>query len=103
VLAAFVRVLGEEHPDTLTSKGNLAETLRAQGDLEDARELLAAAFDTASDKLGAAHPTTLSLIRSLAEVLRELGETEEALDLLSRVAELQSPPPREPPGSSRSS
>jgi hypothetical protein len=27
------RVLGHEHPDTLISMGNLAETLRAQGDL----------------------------------------------------------------------
>ena len=27
------RVLGDEHPDTLTAMNNLAETLRAQGDL----------------------------------------------------------------------
>jgi hypothetical protein len=39
VLAARVRLLGEEHPDTLMSKNNLAATLQAQGDLEGARRL----------------------------------------------------------------
>jgi hypothetical protein len=39
VLAVSSRVLGEEHPDTLTSMNDLAETLRAQGDLPGARAL----------------------------------------------------------------
>jgi hypothetical protein len=39
VLAACVRLLGEEHRDTLTSKANLAETLQAQGDLDGSRRL----------------------------------------------------------------
>jgi len=34
-----VRLLGEEHPHTLASRSNLAETLRAQSDEAGAREL----------------------------------------------------------------
>src|SRR5574341_1016733 len=36
---AYRRLLGDEHPDTLTAKGNLASTLRARGDLAHAQEL----------------------------------------------------------------
>ncbi len=32
VLAARIRVIGKEHPATLVSMSNLAETLRVQGD-----------------------------------------------------------------------
>ena len=39
VLAACVRLLGEEHTETLTSKNNLAATLDELGDLEGARRL----------------------------------------------------------------
>jgi eukaryotic-like serine/threonine-protein kinase len=39
VLAARVRLLGEEHPDTQAVRDNLAATLAAQGDLEGARRL----------------------------------------------------------------
>ena len=38
VLDASRRVLGGEHPDTLTSMNNLAGTLEAQGDLPGARK-----------------------------------------------------------------
>ncbi len=38
-LAARRRLLGDEHPDTLSSMNNLAETLGALGDHAGAREL----------------------------------------------------------------
>jgi len=38
-LAGRRRVLGEDHPDTLTSMNNLAETRRALGDLDGARQM----------------------------------------------------------------
>jgi Tetratricopeptide repeat len=37
----FKRVLGAEHPDTLTSMGNLASMYRNQGRWEEAEELQA--------------------------------------------------------------
>jgi bacterioferritin-associated ferredoxin len=39
VLEARRRVLGEEHPDTLTAMNNLAQTLGAQGDHGAGRKL----------------------------------------------------------------
>ena len=39
MLEAEARLLGKEHPDTLTSMNNLALTLYAQGDLSGARTL----------------------------------------------------------------
>ncbi len=39
VLAACLRLSGEEHRDTRVARSNLARTLRAQGDLDGARRL----------------------------------------------------------------
>ena len=39
VFAGWGRLLGKEHPDTLTSMSNLAMTLKAQGDMAGARKL----------------------------------------------------------------
>src|SRR5262249_10291765 len=39
VLATRRRILGDEHPDTLTAMGNLATSLSAQGDVAGARTL----------------------------------------------------------------
>ena len=39
VLESRQRVLGEDHPNTLTSMNNLAWTLYAQGNLSEAREM----------------------------------------------------------------
>ncbi|KAL2199928.1 hypothetical protein P885DRAFT_75110 [Corynascus similis CBS 632.67] len=38
------RVLGEDHPDTLTSMANLACTWKSQGRLEDALDLIKTCF-----------------------------------------------------------
>jgi len=40
------RVLGEEHPDTLTSMANLAETYRNQEQWKEAKELEAQLMET---------------------------------------------------------
>ena len=50
------RVLGEEHPDTLTSMNNLAETLRAQGDHDGARQLQERVLEVRTRVLGEEHP-----------------------------------------------
>ena len=54
------RVLGDEHPDTLTSMSNLAETLRAQGDLAGARALQERGAGGRRRVLGEEHPDTLT-------------------------------------------
>jgi hypothetical protein len=59
------RLLGAEHPDTLTSMNNLAETLHALGELAGARELQEQALDGRRRLLGPEHPDTLGSINNL--------------------------------------
>ena len=54
------QVLGEEHPDTLTSQNNLAVTLRVQGDLAGARAHQEAVWAARRRVLGEEHPATTS-------------------------------------------
>lgn len=65
------RVLGSEHPDTLSSMGNIALTLRAQGDLAGALTLNEQALDIRRRVLGPEHPSTLRAERVLAEIAAE--------------------------------
>ena len=70
VLEARRRVLGEEHPDTLTAANNLAQTLRAQGELARAGELQEGVLEARRRVLGAEHPDTLKAASHAAEMLR---------------------------------
>jgi len=67
-----LRVLGEEHPDTLSSMSSLAEMLRAQGNLEGARDLHEKALDVRSRVLGDQHPDTRESVVNLAATLQAL-------------------------------
>ena len=82
VLATRRRTLGPEHPDTITSMNNLAETLRSQGDLSGARRLYEAVLELRRRVLGSDHHDTLTSMNNLAETLRE-SRPSRALD--SRV------------------
>ena len=54
------RVLGEEHPDTLTNMNNLAFTLRGQGSLSRAISLMEDCCKLQTPVLGPQHPYTIS-------------------------------------------
>ena len=60
------RVLGAGHPDTLTTRGNLAEWTGRAGDAAGARDQNAALVRVMERVLGAEHPYTLTARRSLA-------------------------------------
>ena len=53
------RVLGAEHPDTLTPRGNLARWTGEAGDAAGARDQYAALLPIRERVLGAEHPETL--------------------------------------------
>src|SRR5215475_11722047 len=76
------RVLGPDHPDTLASANNLAETRYALGELAGARELHEATYDTCQRVLGPDHPDTLASANNLAETRYALGELAGARELL---------------------
>ncbi len=65
------RVLGEEHPHTLTSMNNLAATLSALGDASGARELDEEALSVRRRVLGEEHPDTLQSMNNLCVLLEE--------------------------------
>ena len=60
------RVLGAEHPDTLTGMANLASTYRNQGLWKEAEELFVQVIETRKRVLGAEHPDTLTSMNNLA-------------------------------------
>ena len=68
VLEAMKRLLGDEHPGTLTSMSNLAITLWRQGEAAAARHLQQAATAGRSHVLGAAHPDTVAALETLRQM-----------------------------------
>jgi hypothetical protein len=70
-------VLGEDHPDTLTSANRLAADLRTLGEYERARALDEDTLARRRRALGDDHPDTLTSAGNLAADLRALGEPDE--------------------------
>ncbi|KAF1828794.1 hypothetical protein BDW02DRAFT_204722 [Decorospora gaudefroyi] len=60
------RVLGDEHPHTLSSIGNLASTYGNQGRWKEAEELEVQVMEARKRVLGNEHPHTLTSIDNLA-------------------------------------
>ncbi|KAF2186892.1 kinesin light chain [Zopfia rhizophila CBS 207.26] len=87
VLEIEKRVLGVEHPDTLTSMANLASTYRNQGRWKEAEELDVQVMETSLRVLGAEHPDTLSSMTNLASTYRNQGRWKEAEELEVQVME----------------
>ena len=61
------RVLGDEHPDTLTSMNNLAFTMKELGRKMEAIKLMAECVKLRNRVLGTEHPYTLSSSIVLAD------------------------------------
>ena len=78
VVKGHEKVLGAEHPATLTSVSNLALVLQRQGKYEAAEEMNQRALKGCEKLLGAEHPDTLTNINNLALVLQCQGKHEAA-------------------------
>lgn len=70
VLAMQSRILGPDHPETLTTKANLAATMSRQGNYEEAKRLEMSVLRTMQRLLGPAHPHTLFAKENLEYTLR---------------------------------
>ena len=79
------RVLGPEHPDTLTSVNNLAALLRIKGDYAQAEPLYRRALKGRERILGKNHPDTLESVNNLALLLSDKGDYAQAESLLRRL------------------
>jgi hypothetical protein len=60
VMETYRRVLGEEHPDTLSTMNDLAFTMKEQGRKEDAIKLMIEYVQLRERILGLGHPYILS-------------------------------------------
>ncbi|UOX93554.1 FxSxx-COOH system tetratricopeptide repeat protein [Amycolatopsis sp. FBCC-B4732] len=74
-------LLGEDHPNTFTSAGNLALDLRELGEYQRARELDEDTLARSQRVLGVDHPSTLTSAGNLALDLSQLGEYQRAREL----------------------
>jgi len=81
VMETRKRVLGQEHPSTLTSMGNLVSTYINQGRWKEAEELEVQVMETRKRVLGQEHPHTLSSMGNLASTYMSQGRWNEAEDL----------------------
>ncbi|KAI8716275.1 hypothetical protein NCS52_00920700 [Fusarium sp. LHS14.1] len=77
-----IEVLGEEHPDTLTSMANLASTFSNQGQWKEAEELFVGVMETRKRVLGEEHPDTLTSMNNLAITWKYQDRTRDALALM---------------------
>ena len=68
-METFKRVLGQKHPDTLTSMANLAMTYLSQGRWTKAKELQIDAVNQLRTTLGEDHPSTVAAIANLASIV----------------------------------
>ena len=84
-LADRVRVLGEDHPDTLTARNNLAYAYRSAGDLARAIPLFERTLTDCAQVLGEDHPDTLTARNNLAGAYRSAGDLARAIPLFERT------------------
>jgi tetratricopeptide (TPR) repeat protein len=85
VLDVETRMLGPEHPDTLTSRNNLGNALFGMGEPAEAIRLLRQTLEDRTRILGPVHPDTLTSRNDLACALDGTGEHAEAVGLLRQT------------------
>jgi tetratricopeptide (TPR) repeat protein len=80
-LAGYLRVLGADHPHTLSSRNNLAGAYQAAGDLGRAIPLYEQTLADRQRVLGADHPQTLTSRNNLAYACQAAGDLGQAIPL----------------------
>ncbi|KAG7402978.1 Kinesin light chain [Fusarium oxysporum f. sp. rapae] len=86
-LEAREKVLGQEHPDTLTSVNNFGLVLQYQGKYEEAEQMSRRALEGLEKVLGREHRDTLTSVNTLGLVLQHQGKYDEAEQMNRRALE----------------
>jgi tetratricopeptide (TPR) repeat protein len=87
VMESRRRVLGTEHPHTLTSVSQLGSVLLSQGKYEEAEAMHQRALEAREKVRGREHPDTLTSASQLGLVLERQGKYEEAEAMYQRALE----------------
>ena len=77
--------LGADHPETLTSRNNLANAYQDAGKLEEAITLYEQNLKDFEDLLGPDHPETLTSRNNLANAYQDAGRLNEAIALYEQA------------------
>ena len=85
VLPDSIRVLGEDHPNTVTSRNNLAYAYESAGRLTEAITLFEQVLTDSIRVLGPDHPNTLTSRNNLAGAYESAGRLTEAITLYEQV------------------
>jgi len=83
------KVLGAEHPDTLSSMGSLGRIYHKQGRLDEAEQLEVQVMDASKKLLGAEHPNTLRSMANLAATYHNQGNLNEAEQLEIQLVDMR--------------
>ena len=82
VLTDSTRILGQDHPHTLTSRNNLAGAYRETGRITEAIALYEKVLTDRTRILGKDHPATLETLNALAGAYKDAGFLNKATALL---------------------
>ena len=77
VLTDRIRILGNDHPDTLASRNNLAYVYKSAGRLAEAIAMFEQTLHDSIRVLCGAHPFTATVRENLEAAKRELERQEE--------------------------
>jgi len=77
--------LGDEHPETLETMGELALLHRDRGHYDEARPLMEKAVEIRRASLGPDHPSTLTAMHNLGSIYRDLSRYDDAERLFAQV------------------
>ena len=86
VVLILERTLGAEHPQTLTSRSNLANVLFLQGRAADAEVLHRKVLASREKVLGPSHPDTATSLNNLANTLQQQDKDTQMLPSAQRAA-----------------
>ena len=86
-LEARKRVLGDEHPDTLLSINDLAESYFILGRYQEALQLNQQALEVQKRILNDEHPNTLKSMHNVFRLYSQLGQYPEAIQLGKQTVE----------------
>ncbi|KAJ7061215.1 hypothetical protein C8F01DRAFT_1231150 [Mycena amicta] len=89
VLEKRTKLLGAEHPKTISATANLAATLGRLGQYTEAQKLQEQVLEKQTRLLGAEHPNTINATANLAVTFWSLGQYTEAQKLQEQVLEKQ--------------
>ncbi|EXL39770.1 hypothetical protein FOCG_17622 [Fusarium oxysporum f. sp. radicis-lycopersici 26381] len=82
-------VLGEKHPETISSMADFAATYHEQGRYDEAEKLKNEALELRREILGEKHPDTIRIMASLAATYGEQGRYNEAECFLQEALNLR--------------